>query len=396
MNEKNLNIYFIGDNKSIEDKHIKKCDIDYCYNYLKNKKVVSLDIETTRKFNGIYRNEGLDPYVSEIVMLQIGDEDVQFVIDYRSVKIDKILPILSSKDIVKVGHNIKFEYKHILHNKGVKLNNVYDTMIIEKIIYKGYMLPNSLKDLNKRYLDIDVDKSTRLEFLNIKNREFSDRQIYYGAEDILYPLLIRNKQLERIESENLEKTISLEMLFLLVLGDMEYKGLYFDKEQWLRVYDKNLIKFNEFKKNLDNYIIDNYFDTDFVSKQLDLFNTGNFTCRISWTSSKQVIEFFSFLGICPKEVSKSTGKLDYTVNAKVVKSSLNTINKDISNTLKDLLSLYLEFKEIEQSVTTFGKKFLKYINPITQRLHSNYDQVLNTGRISSSGPKKLGAIRVIL
>jgi len=53
---------------------------------------------------------------------------------------------------------------------------------------------------------------------------------------------------------------------------------------------------------------------------------------------------------------------------------------------RDFINIYLKYKETEQRCTTFGKDFLKYINPITKRVHSNYRQILNTGRISSSGP----------
>ena len=384
MNEEKLNIYYIGNNL-LFNKDVKSSTIEDCYNYLKDKKVISIDIETTRKYNK-YIDEGLDPYTSKIVMLQIGDLNKQFVIDYRYTNISKLLSILTDKNIIKVGHNLKFEYKHIFHNEKVRINNLYDTMIVEQILYNGYGKRNGLKDLNKRYLNIEVDKSTRLEFLNIEDKEFTLKQIEYGAQDILYPLLIREKQLLEIENKNLSRCIDLEMLFLEVLGDIEYKGINFDKDIWLNTYNQNYQKYLSAKEELDKFIIDNYSDTNFIDRQLDLFST-EIKCNIKWTSSKQVIEFFKYLNICPKEVSKTTNKLSYTVNAKVVNSSLNTINKDISEELKDLIKKYLKFKELEQTCTTFGKDFLKYINPISKRLHSNYRQILNTGRISSSGPK---------
>ena len=386
MNEKELNIYYIGSNSLFQNTTIKNSTIQECYNYLKDKKIISLDIETTRKFNGKYgKIEGLDPYTSKIVMLQIGDEKKQFVIDYRVIDIDILNEILINNSIIKVGHNIKFEYLHILHNQGIRINNLYDTMIVEQILYNGLELKNGLKDLNKRYLNIEVDKSTRLEFLNIGSKEFTTKQIIYGAEDILYPLLIRNKQLEEIEKANLGRCVSLEMLFLEVLGDIEYKGINFNKEIWLETYNKNLKEFELAEEKLNQFVINNYFDSNFVSKQLNLFS-NTFNCSIMWTSSKQVIEFFNYLNICPKEVSKTTNKLSYTVIAKVVQSSLNTINKDISDNLKQFIKDYLKFKELEQTCTTFGKDFLKYINPISKRIHSNYKQILNTGRISSSKP----------
>lgn len=354
--------------------------------YLRNKKVLSLDIETTRKFGGKYgEKEGLDPYLSNIVMLQIGDEDTQFVIDARTINISSLYSILEDPHIVLVGQNIKFEYKHLLHNYGIKINNLYDTMVVEQILFNGLRVTASLKDLNKRYLDIIVDKSTRLEFLNIKDAPFTERQIKYGAEDVLYPLLIRNLQLKGVEEKQLTRCVDLEMQFIPVLGDMEYTGMTFSKEKWETTYTANLKKQIRLVSELDKFVIDNYFSTEFVVKQLDLFSTG-YKCNIQWSSPKQTIAFFKHLRICPQEVSKTTKKKRHTVNANVLRSSLTTTNKKITDASRTVLLLYLEYKETSQACSTFGLGFFKHINPVTNRVHSNYKQILNTGRISSSGP----------
>ncbi len=377
---KEINPIFIG-NSSLLD---KTTTIDECYDYLKNKGALAIDIETTRKFYK-YENEGLDPYTSKIVMFQIGDKDRQFIIDTRIIDISKLLPILTNPDVEIIGQNLKFEYKHLLHNYGIKINNLYDTMLVEQVIYNGLNYNNSLEALNKRYLGIQVDKSTRLEFLDIKDKPFTLKQINYGAEDILFPLLIRDKQIPKVYKKQVQGVLNLEFQYVSVLGDMEMNGMYFDKEVWTNTYNKNLIESKRAKGELNKFVLDNYSDSKFINRQLSLFDTG-VTCNIKWTSSKQVIDFFRYLEICPQEVSKTTKKLSYTVNAKVVKSALLSDFKDVSEELKDLVNKYLHFKETEQSITTFGIKFFKYINPITKRMHSNYRQIVRTGRSSSSGP----------
>lgn len=379
-------IHFISNQISIDveqDSYVKST-MQECVEYCRNLKVLGLDIETTRKYN-MYEMEGLDPYTSSIVMLQIGDIDNQFIIDTRNINIDSLLPILTDPNIIKVGQNIKFEYKHILHNYGIRINNLYDTMIVEQILYNGYYLKNSLKDLNERYLGITVDKSTALEFLTVGNNPFTTRQIKYGAEDVFNPLKIRYLQLLDVKKTKQEKCVALEMSFVEVLGEIEYVGINFNSDIWLNNYNDNLALYKEQRVILNNFVFDNYPDSKFIEKQLDLFSDDP-KCNIKWTSSKQVIGLFKFLNICPEEVSKTTNKLSYTVNAKVVNSSLNTMNKDISEILKILIKNYLHFKELEQTCTTFGKSFLNNINPISGRVHTNYKQILSTGRISSSGP----------
>lgn len=381
--EERLNYYYIGNSELIED--LPRATIEEAYEYLKNKKVVALDIETTQKYGGKYKGEGLVPHISEIVMVQIGTKQKQFIIDYRVQKLGKLLDILVNPDIVKVGQNIKFEYLHFYHNERIRIKNVYDTMIAEQILFNGLKPEYSLAALNKKYLNVEVDKSTRLEFLTIGSRPFSLRQIKYGAEDVLYPLQIRDLQLLDLKAKRVTNCMSLEMKFLECLGDIEYKGMHFNKEKWLELYNSNRKLSDEIKKELDDYIIDNFKHTDFVDKQLDLFS-DKLKCDISWTSSKQVIRLFNYLGMCPMEKSKTTGNMAFTVNASVLRSSLNTINKNIKEENKKLLFLYLKFKETEQACTTFGEDFFKHVNPITGRLHSSYNQILNTGRISSRNP----------
>jgi DNA polymerase I-like protein with 3'-5' exonuclease and polymerase domains len=392
-------IYFIGRQTDVKGKEFTHSTMSECVDFLHSQKVIGLDIETTRKYNGKYELEGLDPYLSNIVMLQIGTVERQYVIDVRYIDISPLKSILEHSDIVKVGHNIKFEYKHLLGH-GIRLQNVYDSMVVEQIIYSGIKFPRaqvqvgdkiknydgfSLEDLLYRYQKKIINKETRLEFLNIKDRPFTSIQIEYGADDIVYPLLIREEQLVQVHKKDVSNTVSLEMLFLLVIADIEYKGMHFDQNVWKATYDINLPKFNRLREELDEFVLTKYPASQFINKQLDLFS-DEIKCNIQWTSSKQVIDFFRWLGICPQAVSKETKKLSYTVNAQVLRASLNTFNKGIPEDLKNMVLTYLDFKEAEQSVTTFGIKFFKYVNPITNRLHSNYKQILNTGRISSSGP----------
>lgn len=376
-------IYLITNQTSLLQDVVKHCSIEECFDYLKYKEVLSIDIETTRKYNKYLDIEGLDPYTSKIVMFQIGDEINQYIIDVRNIDISILYPILADPNKIKVGQNLKFEYKHLLHNYGIRINNLYDTMVVEQILNCGYDLENSLEALNKRYLGKTVDKSTRLEFLNIQSKPYTQRQIEYGAEDILHPLLIRNFQLEKLEKQDLLPVVRLEMRFLPALAEIEYTGVHLNKEKWIKTYDNNLIEFQKLKKELDDYIIENYRDTKFIDPQLDLFN-DELKCNIQWTSSKQVIEFFKYLDICPKAVSKTTKKLSYTVEAKEVRILL--LDPLLESKKKEFVALYIKFKEFEQTITTFGIKFFKHLNPITNRLHSNYRQILNTGRISSSGP----------
>jgi len=353
----------------------KQEDLKIALNWLKfAPKLVGVDIET----------RGLDPHQHEMIMCQLGDEHRQFVIDTRVVDITEVIDYLLVDDITIVGQNLKFEYKFIKHKFNKELINCHDTMLQEICLYNGYGMHNSLKALAKRYLNYEADKSIRMRFLEIGDDPFSKDEIVYGAFDVILPILISKVQREKITDKGMEVLSLLENNYLKVIGDMEYKGLYFSTEKWMELYNENLPIFEEKKDDLDQFIIDNNL-TKWFQTQTDLFGEGR-KVNIMWTSSYQVINLFKDLGICPQAVSKATKKLAYTVEAKVLKTSLNTINKNTKDSYKELIKMYLEMKEYGQRVTTFGEAFLKYVNPITGRLHSNINQIVSTGRSSSRSP----------
>lgn len=78
-------IYLINNDKyEIIKREIQHAKFEKVLDYFEDKKVITLDIETTPKegFKN-YDQAGLDPYTSDIVSLQLGDHQNQFVLDVR-------------------------------------------------------------------------------------------------------------------------------------------------------------------------------------------------------------------------------------------------------------------------------------------------------------------------
>jgi hypothetical protein len=73
-------IYFIGNSD-----YKNKATLQECFDYCIKKEILGIDIETTRLYKqGLYDESeykaGLDPYLSKVCMLQIGDiENVWYV-----------------------------------------------------------------------------------------------------------------------------------------------------------------------------------------------------------------------------------------------------------------------------------------------------------------------------
>ena len=395
------------------DLKYKRACIEEVMSYLDSVEEFALDIETSWKYKGKYNYqfagkwgkntsnpnaEGLDPKLTDICMIQVGDLNEVYIIDARDYGVEWIKSYLENPHVKKIGQNLKFEYKHFKEH-GIIMENMYDTMIAEKVLYTGVSFPKanilqpdkkfkhyngfSLEDLIYRYFEETVDKGTRLEFALIGDQPFTEKQIMYGADDITYPLKIREVQLSDMEAKDVKRCNDLEMQFLPVIADIEFNGMCFNQSVWMQTYLTNLPLMEAAERALNAYVVDNYSHTIFVDRQMDMFSDG-FKCRVQWGSHTQVKKFFAFLGIKPMEKKKMS--LNGKVLASYIKTERMKFDPDLSEAEFGLLDKFLEYKGMAQATTTFGKTFLKYVHPLTGRLYSNYNQVLNTGRISSSSP----------
>lgn len=427
----------------LDNSLFSKDKIELIKTYLQDSKVIALDIETSRKYpKNRYREDvykpGLDPYMSRIVMIQIGDENSKFIIDTRkydsNVIRDSLKDLLENKEILKVGHNLKFEGKFFLQEYQIRLVNVWDTMIADKVLYNGVVQSYSLEALMDRYLGIKakhkinlfaeilkvsnqyessmfhdydeeeilqqaednilnqsyIDKSIRLGFLDIGDKPFTKEQLEYGESDITAPLEIYKIQVAGREDWNPIIGLKLENAFTQVLAEAELQGIPFDSTRWIAAYDIAFKSYRDRELILNQYVQSNY---PKFTNGVNLFS-NELSCAIKWSSSKQVIDFFKSLSIAPKEKSPSTKRMEYTVGAKTLFRVLPNELKgnfykglDVEIVSNDTLILqYLLFKKSEQLVTTFGKEWLKYVHPITFKVHTNYNQYMISSRLSSSNP----------
>lgn len=387
-------MYFIGQDLFPE---FPTATIQDVVDFLHWKEEVGLDIETSKngKYNSKVYQGGLDPYMSRIVMLQIGDLETRFVIDTRCTDITPILPFFESH-ITWVGHNLKFEYKHLLHQYKVRLGRIYDTMLAESRLFAGLINGLSLEDLAYKYnlaekkqqktlFDLDedgfdpdkiqLDKSTRMGFVNIGDRPFTISQVKYGEEDIILPLKI--KKIQESNSYFPKSLIALENEFALVLGDTELNGMPLHQQKWMEIYEENFKLFQEKQYELDKWLIDNF--PQFSRPNL----FGEWETTIMWSSPSQVLKLFHAFGMFPEEFSKYKKQVMPSVGKKACQALLTT---SLTSEQRKFVKDYLEVSELHQAVTTYGKEFLKHVHPITHRIHPNFRQVLNTGRISCTNP----------
>lgn len=333
--------------------------------------VVELDTETM----------GLDPYTKELLTVQLGCAEFQVVIDCTSVDIHLFKEYMENPQRMFLGWNIKFDLKFLYHQRIVPLR-VYDGYLAEKLLWLGYpagMHEMSLKAASINYLGVDMDKSVRGKIIQTG---LTEDVIVYAAGDVSYLGKIRDKQLVELEKKGLLKAIDFENEFVKCLAYIEYCGAKLDVDKWKIKMATDLNNLEKYEAELNEWVEESQYSSKYCSVNIqgDLFNGFDTKprCHINWTSSQQVIPLFEELGLNLKVLDKKTKHYKKSVDIKVVEPQASK---------SPLVPIYIKYKKAAIIVNTFGQKFLNLINPVTGRIHANFNQLgTDTGRLSSTEP----------
>ena len=333
--------------------------------------VVELDTETM----------GLDPYTKELLTVQLGCAEFQVVIDCTSVDIHLFKEYMENPQRMFLGWNIKFDLKFLYHQRIIPLR-VYDGYLAEKLLWLGYpagMHEMSLKAASINYLGVDMDKSVRGKIIQTG---LTEDVIVYAAGDVSYLGKIRDKQLIELEKKGLLKAIDFENEFVKCLAYIEYCGAKLDVDKWKIKMATDLNNLEKYEAELNEWVEESEYSSKYCSVNIqgDLFNGFDTTprCHINWTSSQQVIPLFEELGLNLKVLDKKTKHYKKSVDIKVVEPQASK---------SPLIPIYIKYKKAAIIVNTFGQKFLNLINPVTGRIHANFNQLgTDTGRLSSTEP----------
>jgi DNA polymerase-1 len=335
------------------------CSKEQALSLLQTKDTLGFDSETL----------GFDPYTTDLVTIQLGNDVHQFVIDVKSVDIQFFKELLETKELI--GHNLKFDLKFLYHERIIPYK-VYDTFLGEKTTRLGIDSHRcSLDACVYRHLGIVLDKTERKNI----NGKFTPSFILYSALDVAYLHKLKEIQLEILEKQGSLKSIELDNRFVKVLAYIEYCGIKLDEGKWRVKMAKTKLDLDKAEAELNEFVLENKM-VKFIERQLDMFNT-QIKASVNWNSSQQVVEFFKALGVDTKVVEKGVEK--DTIEA----SHLGKFVKDYP-----IIENYLNYKQAQKDLGTYGENWIRLINPVSGRIHTQYKQLMNTGRLSSGGRNK--------
>lgn len=322
--------------------------------------------------------DGRDAHVNHLLCVQFGNKEAnaQIVVDCSTIDIKRYKDILETKLVV--GHNLKFDLQ-FLYNYGIIPLKVYDTMIVEQMLYMGYpsgQVSFSLKETAWRRLNINIDKTVRGEIIW---RGLDEKVIQYAAGDVLYLEDILWSQIKDCKERHCLVGARVECDFVPSIAYMEWCGIKLDENKWKEKMKNDKVKLEAAAKALNDFVIRTSCLSKFtyIDLQGDLFTGYNIEpqVKVNWSSSKQVIGIAKALGFDTAVKDKKTGEDKDSVLEKHL-----AIQKGIND---EFLKLYFDYQEHAKVVSSFGQGHLDAINPNTGRLHTTFKQLgAASGRLS--------------
>lgn len=329
-----------------------------CEKILSGKKVVAVDTETT----------SLNPAECQIVGMSLSVQEKEGyyipinhtylgVPSLLSIDVirEKLVPVLNSRGIKIIGHNLKFDLL-VLHYKGIELTNSHaDTMLMAHLLDSAE--PVNMDDLAKKHLGYKTITYKELTG-DSKKTQLSDLPVEkvgeYAAEDAEVTYRLYDYYSSKMSEDDLKLFYDVEMPFMKVLYQMELTGVYVDR--------KELEKQNTALK------------LELVSMQKDIYVACGQEFNIS----------------SPKQLGKvlfEDLKIPYP---KKVKDGKYSTAEDILEQIAyqyDVANLVLRYRELSKLITTYTEKLQTMIRPSTERIYSSFNQAGTiTGRLSSSDP----------
>ena len=331
-------------------------EMDRLCDFFMTKEFVSIDTETT----------STDAIRAELVGLSFSvEENKAFYVPLpanreEALKYVRIFkPLYENDKILKIGQNIKYDYK-VLNNYGVTLQGeMFDTMIAHYLIQPelhhnmDYMAETLLG-----YRTIHIEELIGPKGKKQKNmRDLSPTDICeYAAEDADITLRLKHLLEPRLKELGLEELFwNIEMPLVRVLADMELNGVCLDTEA---LQETSRIFTDRMKQ----------YEQEIYKEAGETFNIG---------SPKQVGDIlFGKLQIMDKPKKTKTGQY---VTSEEVLQSLEAKHPVVRN--------ILNYRGMKKLLSTYIDALPKLINPRTGHIHTSFNQAQTaTGRLSSSDP----------
>jgi DNA polymerase-1 len=322
---------------------------------------VSIDTEMFRMNKNLMHRPTTGKFACMTVCLERDLDTVYITENERNV--EDYLSVVDSG--VWVMQNARFDIVQLRRYANIPPRKaLWDTMLIEQIMYSGYYNAFSLADLARRYLRIQLDKSAREQFEDAD--EMNDELREYACTDTPVTLRVALEQKKIISKNDFNIWKNIECPFLFALAD--FAGFRIDYDGWKSMSLANKLKAMSAKESLPIAP-----DTSKNKKSKD----GSPT-MLNPDAPKQLQDYLSKHGF------KGIPNAQADTLRKFVDKFPNTEAATIARKV-------LDYKEVAKNSSTYGMNWIEtYAEKIDENIYvvyGNYHQIgAETGRTSCSDP----------
>ncbi len=149
---------------------------------------------------------GFNSRVGKLFSIQFSDGNFNVLVPLsEGIALGPLTNILADASITKIFHNAKFDLE-FLTDRSVEVNNIFDTMVAEKVLTRGAGQSASLAETLYRYFAVDLDKSQRAKFNRQWNGVWTDELVDYALSDVVHLPALMREQYEWMERLDLRSS----------------------------------------------------------------------------------------------------------------------------------------------------------------------------------------------
>lgn len=338
-----------------------------------NKKIISKEEDVEKIIKTIKGNKEIIYYIDKaeenqtnsIIKQKIkgisifnSKENLCYYISLNNNKIQMFKDIFEDINIKKIGYKQKIDYI-LLKECGINATEFYYDIEIAAYIINPIENKYNIEKLAIDYLKLDINEYNNKEEKQInlfddvakdENEDYADKaciNVYVIGEVYL-------KTLEKLKETNqLELFNNIEMPLVEVLADMQYQGIYLDKNE--------LIDYGKILK------------TEIEEMTKEIYKLAGEEFNIN--SPKQLGNIlFEKLKLPIIKKNKNGYSTDVEVLEKLKKEH-------------EIVEKILNYRQVVKLNSTYVEGLIPYINEKDGKIHSYFHQTVTaTGRISSSDP----------
>lgn len=386
-----------------------------CSRYLARGHPVILDTETT----------GLNPRTSKLITIQLQQVGyAPFIFDMRhheGHEVREAFEALFYGELLIIGFNEKFDCQQLKYHLGTAPRRMFDCMLVDQILDGGLSENKEfhLEAVASRH-NISVSKAERNYFIDLDqrpddwNNPFPDEEIAYMEQDVSVLEPIYLEQVAELKKRGLQKVAKLEFQTLVVLAEMELNGLKVDEVKWRAFIERKQQEANELEEQVKKV-----FGPAILEARIKKFDAELGT-YLAWEQARDAhqeqlkVDFNTFYPdgegwgkykqLCMKEwreqhPNPGRPRYDETVNIgsqqqmveafEVMRIPAKDFKEENLKMLEDdypAIRTLVQYKHKRKLVDAFGERLLAMIDPVDGRIHTNFRQIIDTGRMASAKP----------